>query len=210
MPWVSWHASPRRLRSLRRRIGWASPSDRGGQAGRYRSFAAIAPREACLYFPLPPFRPSAGGAGPLCPLLTSAPRSGRLTTAPVPEDTAQISWGNPGVLHRAPAGFTALALDGYGLCDFLPARPTSPASYPISVRRVATLLHASFRRSLAVPPLRFASASPPSGCTGDSHPQDAGHAQHTGSRFARPPPAATLRVVLDFERLPRLAPPCKQ
>src|SRR5208283_1418137 len=95
----------------------------------------------------------------------------------------QISRGKPGVLHRAPAGFTVLALDGYGLCDLLPARPTSPASYPISVRQVATLLHASFRRSLAVPPLRFASASPPSGCTGDLHPQDAGHARHTG-RFA--------------------------
>ena len=40
-----------------------------------------------------------------------------------------------------------------GLCDILPARPTSAASYPVSVRRVATLLHASFRRSLAVPPL---------------------------------------------------------
>ena len=42
------------------------------------------------------------------------------------------------------------------------------------------MLHASFRRSLARPPLRFASASPPSGCTGDLHPQDAGHARHTG------------------------------
>src|SRR6516225_5810897 len=51
-------------------------------------------------------------------------------------------------------------------------RPTSAASYPVSVRRVATLLHASFRQSLAVLPLRFASASPPSGCTGDFHPQD--------------------------------------
>src|SRR5208283_4747485 len=100
----------------------------------------------------------------------------------------QISRGKPGVLHRAPAGFTVLALDGYGLCGLLPARPTSTASYPMSVRRVATLLRASFRRSLAVPPLRFASASPPSGCTGDLHPQDAGHARHTG-RFA-PPSAA--------------------
>jgi hypothetical protein len=28
--------------------------------------------------------------------------------------------------------------------------------------------------------LRFASASPPSGCTGDFHPQAAGHVRHTG------------------------------
>src|SRR5206468_5764354 len=130
-------------------------------------------------------------AGLLCPLLTSAPRSGRLATASVPKDTAQISRSKPDSLHRTPAGFTVLALDGYGLCDILPARPTSAASYPVSVRRVATLLHASFRRSLAVPPLRFASASPPSGCTGDFHPQTVGHVRHTG-RCAPPPAAASL------------------
>jgi hypothetical protein len=133
-------------------------------------------------------------AGLLCPLLTSAPRSGGLSAPSVPWDTVQISWGKPHSLPRTPAGFTVLALDGYGLCDFLPARPTSAASYPVSVRRVAILLHASFRRSLAVPPLRFARASPPSGCTGDFHPQAVGHAQHTGraapagaGAAARPP-----------------------
>src|ERR1700730_7611202 len=109
--------------------------------------------------------------GLLCPLLTSAPRSGRLATSSVPKDTMQISRSKPDSLHRTPAGFTTLALDGYGVCDILLARPTSAASYPVSVRRVATLLHASFRQSLAVLPLRFASASPPSGCTGDFHPQ---------------------------------------
>jgi hypothetical protein len=98
----------------------------------------------------------------------------------VPRDAVQISRSKADSLHRTPAGFTVLALDGSGLCDILPARPTSAASYPISVRRVATLLHASFRRSLAVPPLRFASASPPSGCTGDFHPQAVGHVRHTG------------------------------
>ena len=92
----------------------------------------------------------------------------------------QISRGKPRSLPRTPAGFTALALDGYGLCDFLPARPTKSASYPVAVRRVAISFHASFRRSLAVPPLRFTRASPPSGCTGDFHPQAAGHARHTG------------------------------
>jgi hypothetical protein len=91
----------------------------------------------------------------------------------------QISWGKPRSFPRSPAGFTAMALDGYGLRDWLPARPTIPASDPIPVRRVAISLHASFRRSLAVPPLRFARTSPPSGCTGDFHPQAAGHAQHT-------------------------------
>src|SRR5215831_9897187 len=96
-----------------------------------------------------------------------------------PKDTTQISRSKPDSLHRTPAGFTVLALDGYGLRECLPARPTSTASYPVSVRRVATLLHASFRQSLAVLPLRFASASPPSGCTGDFHPQTVGHVRHT-------------------------------
>jgi len=50
--------------------------------------------------------------------------------------------------------------------------PTKAASYPVSVRRLATLLHASFRQSLAVLPLRYASASPPSGWIGDLHPQN--------------------------------------
>src|SRR5260221_10904944 len=99
----------------------------------------------------------------------------------------QNAQSNPNSFHHIPAGFTALALDGNGLCDILPARPTSAASYPVSVRRVTTLLHASFRQSLAVPPLRFASASPPSGCTGDFPPQTVGHVRHTG-RFAPAPP----------------------
>jgi hypothetical protein len=66
----------------------------------------------------------------------------------------------------------------------MPARPTAPASYPISVRQVATLLPASFRQALVEPPSRFASASPPSGCTGDLHPQAVEHVRHT-SRHAK-------------------------
>ena len=100
--------------------------------------------------------------------------------ASVPGDTAQISWGKSSSLRRTPAGFTTKALDGYGLCDFLPARPAMAASYPVSVRQAAPLIHASFRQFLAVLPLRFSSTSPPSGCAGDFHPQAAGHAQHTG------------------------------
>jgi hypothetical protein len=150
-----------------------------------------------LFLLAPSFNPLSGTvrafgqrAGLRCLLLTSALRSGRLTTSPVPEDTVQISRSKPDSLHRTPAGFPELALDGYGLCDILPARPTSTASYPVSVRRVATLLHASLRRFLAVPPLRFASASPPSGCTGDFHPQTVGHVRHTVSLFEPPPKAA--------------------
>src|SRR5215831_5131416 len=95
-------------------------------------------------------------AGLLCPLLTSAPRSGCLAASSVQRDTTQISRGKLDNFPRTPAGFTVPALDGYGLCDILPARPTDTASYPVSVCRVAILLHASFRQSLAVLPLRFA------------------------------------------------------
>jgi hypothetical protein len=94
-------------------------------------------------------------------------------------DTTQISPGKFDRLPRTPAGSTALALDGYGLCDQLPARPTKDASYPISVRQVAVLRHASFRRHLTMTPLRLANPSPPSGWIGDFHPQAIKHAGHT-------------------------------
>ena len=133
----------------------------------------------------------------LRPLLTSASGSGRLATPSVPRDVMQISWGKPRSLPRTPAGFTVLALDGYGLCDFLPARPTSAASYPVAVRRVAILLHASFRQFLAVLPLRFTRASPPSGCTGGFHPLAAGHARHTGRLWRRFTVASLRSAILD-------------
>ena len=61
----------------------------------------------------------------------------------------------------------------------LPARPTKPASYPVSVRQVAALLHASFRPRLTTTPLRFANPSPPSGWVEDFHLRAAVHARHT-------------------------------
>ena len=75
----------------------------------------------------------------------------------------QASPGKLDRLHRTPAGSTAMALDGYGLRDLLPARPARDASYPISVRQVAASIHTSFRRHLAMTPLCFTRPSPPSG-----------------------------------------------
>ena len=180
-----------------RRVARAISTSRGRRQGLHPHPAPASPasnwmavalwflrRPIVLPFPSTPYAGTVRAFGRLpgllCPLLTSTLRSGSLTASSVPADTRQISRGKPDSLPRTPAGFTRLALDGYGLRDRLPARPTNPASYPISVRQVASLLHASFRRSLAVPPLRFASASPPSGCTGDLHPQAVGHARHTG------------------------------
>src|SRR5438270_5947359 len=66
-------------------------------------------------------------AGLLCPLLTSAPRSGRLTTPSVPKDTMQISRSKPDSLHRTPAGFTVLALMDMDFATSCPlVRPALP------------------------------------------------------------------------------------
>jgi hypothetical protein len=59
------------------------------------------------------------------------------------------------------------------------ARPTVIASHPILVHRVAVSIHASFRPRLTTTPLRFTCPSPPSGWTGDLHPQANQHARHT-------------------------------
>jgi len=97
----------------------------------------------------------------------------------------QTSRGKHNRLHRTPAGFTALALDGYGLHGHWPTRLTRPASYPVSVRQVTALLHASFRPRLATTPLRFANPSPPSGWVEDLHLQAVMHARHTKKRGER-------------------------
>jgi hypothetical protein len=56
---------------------------------------------------------------------------------------------------------------------------TLPASHPVLVHRLASLLHASFRPYLAARPLRFAITSPPSGCEEDLHLPAVEHARHT-------------------------------
>src|SRR5713101_3208024 len=59
---------------------------------------------------------------------------------------------------------------------------TLPASYPVLVHRLASLLRASFRPRLAasvISPLRFAITSRPSRCEEDFHLQAVDHARHT-------------------------------
>src|SRR3954449_957113 len=145
-----------------------------------RSFGPSAARSrSCEPRPFLPFRASVplertDDFGLLCPLLTPAPRWGSLTAPSVPprrtsvRDMTQASRGKFNRLPRTPAGCTPQDLDGCGLRGHLSARPTWTASDPVSVRQVAVLVHAAFRRRLAATPLRFASTSPPSGCAGDS------------------------------------------
>ena len=105
--------------------------------------------------------------------------SPRGSLSPQQQDRTQTSRGKSDRLHRTPAGSTALAFDGSGLRDQLSARPTKDASYPVSVRQVAVLFHASSRPRLAATPLRFPSTSLPSSCAEDFHPQASRHARHT-------------------------------
>ena len=109
------------------------------------------------------------------------------------------------------------ALDGWGLRGQSSARPTWAASYPVSVRQVAALLHASFRPRLAATPLRFANTSPPSGCVGDLHPQAVEHARRTTKplrggedrdRDKRSASATRLTGSNFARRLSRRATPC--
>jgi hypothetical protein len=95
-------------------------------------------------------------------------------------------------------------VDGYGLRGQLSARPTWAASYPVSVRQVAALLHASFRPRLAATPLRFARTSPPSGCAGDLHPQVVEHARHTTKPLRGGQERAPARVLTASAPLPIL------
>src|SRR5207244_6547045 len=94
-------------------------------------------------------------------------------------DAQQISRGKFDRLPRTTAEFTTNAFDGYGLHGHLPARPAPYASDPVFVHRLARLLHASFRPSVAGTPLRFAITSPPSGCEKDFHLRAVEHARHT-------------------------------
>ena len=71
--------------------------------------------------------------------------------SPVQRDNGHRSPGvSPTAFCAQTAGFTPVTFDGYGLCDLTLARPVTVASYPILVHRLAHLLHASFRRHLAV------------------------------------------------------------
>ena len=118
----------------------------------------------------------------LCPLLTSAPRSGTLAAPSVLADTMQISRGKLDRLHRTPAESTALALMDTGLRRYGPARPTRDASYSVSVRQVAALLPRFFQtaprghRPCASLALRLHQTlgrglSPPSCQTCSAHPE---------------------------------------
>jgi hypothetical protein len=94
-------------------------------------------------------------------------------------DTGQISRGKFSRLPCTGAGSTLAVLDGYGLRDALPARPTfAPSIRFLSINsHVCSTLPSDLasRRQ----PLRFANPSPPSGWVEDFHLRATEHARHT-------------------------------
>lgn len=93
-------------------------------------------------------------------------------------DQRQTSRSKPTICRYTTAGFTLPALDGYGLQNLTLPRPAFTPLYPVPIRRLVPLLHASFRPYLAISPLRFATLhlhqagrglSPPRLCTCPAH-----------------------------------------
>lgn len=110
----------------------------------------------------------------------------RRCTAPL-----SLPVGTPG----APSSL-AMRSGGSSTC-----RPAGQASYPVPVRRVAALLHASFRPRLATTPLRFANPSPPSGWMEDLHLQAVGHARQEKGRPEGRPVYRDIQLVRSIRRL---------
>jgi hypothetical protein len=111
----------------------------------------------------------------LWPLLTS--RSARVVASPF-QVSGEISPDKNTILHRTTAGFTPGPLGHGSFAVPCPLAPVTGASYPILVHQPTVAFHASFRRSVALPPLRFPSLAVT--CSGeDFHLQDDAHAGRT-------------------------------
>jgi hypothetical protein len=79
---------------------------------------------------------------------------------PSPEGQRRRSLGvSPTAFIAHPPDLQRRSLMDMDFATGCPLVRPSPAPYPIAVRQVAILLDASFRRALAEPPLRIASAS---------------------------------------------------
>ena len=165
-------ASARALRSLHCRAGRASPLSAGVQDGRYRLSAAWHHRDARAYFPLPTVQAFGRIAPPTMPSADFC-----VAIRPPYDDLSLESGTQRRPPEVRPTAFAArppdlpprslMTVDFAISCSLV--RPGRPR-YPVLVHRAAALLHASFRRHLAMTPLRFANPSPPSGWIGDSHP----------------------------------------
>jgi hypothetical protein len=117
----------------------------------------------------------------LCPRLIPALRHMQLRscTGLLAETTAQVSRGKHTLFPYTTAGFTLPVLDGYGLRYLTLTRPTLAPSYPVPVRRLVPLIHASFRPHLTMTPLRFSTLHLHQVARGTFTLPDSVHARHT-------------------------------
>ena len=185
----SW-LSPRGLRTLRRRRFGLHPSFRcrGSAPAEILPLARARSPSTCLHRSglrriAPPTMPSAD----FCVAVRSpcddlSPESGTQRRSPEVRSTA-FAARPPDLPPRS-----LMAVDFAITCSLV--RPGRP-HYPVLVHRAAALLHASFRRHLAMTPLRFANPSPPSGWTEDFHLQAVDHARHTRQSPGRSPGASS-------------------
>ena len=120
-----------------------------------------------------------GGVKSLTPPLSLSPLSlESKTDGRSPEVSSTAFDAQPLDLH-------SVHLMDWGFAAIGQLARTLPASHPVLVHRLASLLRASFRPRLAagvISPLRFATTSPPSGCKEDLHLQAVDHARHTKSK----------------------------
>src|SRR5260370_19852029 len=115
----------------------------------------------------------------------SAVRRPRGRSSRLAADPGQISRGKLNRLQCTPAGSTLRALDGYGLRDPWPARPTLAPRIRflfIGSHLCSTLPSDPASRRQ---PLRFTNPSPPSGWVEDFHLRAIEHARHTTNPLSR-------------------------
>jgi hypothetical protein len=100
-------------------------------------------------------------------------------------DTKQTSRGKLNRIQCTTAGSTLRVLDGYGLRDQLPARPTLAPR--IRFLFIGSHLCSTLPSDLASrrQPLRFTNPSPPSGWVEDFHLRAIEHARHTTNPLSR-------------------------
>jgi len=122
----------------------------------------------------------------------------RSSYASVGFDTTQTSRGKFDRLLRTTAEFTAAVLDGYGLRGFMPARPAVTASYPVPVRRLTHLIHASSSPRLTTTPLRFTFLHLHQVGEGTPTPQTVKHARHT---WRGPVPSRSWKRGVGFQAM---------
>ena len=136
-------------------------------------------------------RPFAVSRRLLRPLLTS--RSAPDPASPF-QAQGEISPGKNTDLPRTTAGSTPPPLGHGSFAVTCPLAPVGSASYPVLVHRSAGSFHASFRRSVALPPLRFPSFAVT--CSGeDFHLQVCAHAGRTTSAASPAKPGGLLTAL---------------